>query len=89
MTSIDLPKRNDTLISIFNPLQFDFMVKLRNEKNVYVEYIVPSMEIETFPTYIADIIKNKLVRAIQDDRDIGYYDKEKEDEIRKEISVEN
>ena len=87
MTSIDLPRRDNTLKSLFNPLRTDFTVFLRDDDNKPQEYKIRSMEIETFPSYIADIIIKKLVTAIQNERNIDPIKKDEEEKIVKEIVV--
>lgn len=80
-------KRDDTPKSIFNPMRIDFITSIRDDDNKPKDYIILSMESKTYPAYITNIIIKKLIRAIQDERSVNYLDKEKEDEIRKEIEV--
>ena len=86
---IDLPDRDETLVSIFNPLEIDFKTLIRDDNNSQDEYTVPSLQIVSFPKYKADIIINKLLRVVQDKRRISYFDLEEEKKIREEIQVEN
>ena len=87
MVNIDLKPRNDTPKSIFNPLKTDLDISYRDDNNTIRQYKVRSMEISTFPTYLADHIIKKLITAVQNERSINPIDDKKVEEIRKEIEV--
>ena len=59
-------KRDDSPTSIFNPLKTDFVASIRDDDNVPHDYIVHSMEIETYPAYIARVLIKKLITAVLD-----------------------
>jgi hypothetical protein len=79
--------RNDTPKSIFNPLREDFTVSYLDENNKPRDYTIRSMEIETFPTYLADHIIKHLITAVQDERSLNLTNTKLIEEIRKEIEV--
>lgn len=87
MTYSDIPQRNDTPKSLFNPLKNDFIAQIRDDKNVQQTYIVHSLEIETFPTWLAEVLEKKLVNEIKISRGASLFSKEEEDKIKKEVEV--
>jgi hypothetical protein len=87
MVYSDLPQRNETKKNLFNPLRTDFEIELRDDHNVKQKYIIRSMEIEEFPTYLANIILNHLIVAVQNERNISPLNEQAVEEIRKEIIV--
>ncbi len=87
MKSIDLPNRDEKPVSVFNPLKNDFVTSIRDDNNVPHDCIVHSMEIETYPAYIANIIIKKLITAVKYARSVNLQSQEEEDKIRKEIEV--
>ena len=87
MKSIDIPNRNDTPKSLFNPLKVDFIAEIRDDNNQKQTYIIHSMEIETFPSWLADILEKKLITQVKYDRNVGLFSQEEEDKIRKEVEV--
>jgi len=88
MTSIDLKPRNDTPKSLFNPMRKDFICPLRDDNNVFHDYKIRSMEIESFPAYLADVLINHLVNEVQIERNTNPLDEKAMNEIRKEIIVD-
>lgn len=88
MTSIDIKPRNDTPKSLFNPLKTDFICPLRDDKNIYHNYKIRSMEIESFPTWMAEVIIKHLIVAVQNERKVNPIDIEAIEEIRKEVVVD-
>lgn len=88
MSFSDIPKRNDTPRSLFNPLRTDFVAEIRDEHNVQQKYVIRSMEIETFPAWLANIIMKHLIVAVQNERHINPLDPIATEEIRKEIEVD-
>jgi len=80
-------KRNDAPKSVFNPLSRDFRAKYRNDDNTQVEYVIRSMEIETFPTYLADHMIKHLVEEVANDRDVSRLSEDKMRKIKEEIEV--
>jgi hypothetical protein len=87
MSSLDLPQRNETPKSIFNPLKTDFVTEIRDDDNQNRKYFIRSMEIDTFPAYIARHIANHLITAVQNERGINSTNEKAIEEIRKEIEV--
>lgn len=87
MNSIDIPDRDIQPKSVFNPLRIDFRTTYRDDNNAPQEYIVRSMEIGTFPTYLADHIIKHLITAVQNERHILGTDLKAIEEIRKEVEV--
>ena len=87
MKSIDIPNRNDTPKSLFNPLKVDFIAEIRDDNNQKQTYIIHSMEIETFPSWLADILEKKLITQVKYDRNVGLFSQEEENKIRKEVEV--
>ena len=88
MIDAHLTKRNETPQSVFNPLHFDFKTTYRNDDNSLREYVVRSMEIETFPAYIANHVAKHLIDAVQNERHILGTDLKAIEEIRKEVVVD-
>lgn len=87
MTSVDIKPRNDTPKSLFNPLKIDFVTEIRDEHNVLQTYIVHSMEIETFPTWLANILEKKLITMIKNERNINPIYSSEDEKIKKEVEV--
>jgi len=87
MLNIDLKPRDETPKSVFNPLRYDFKTTYRNDDNSFREYMVRSMEIETFPAYIANHVIKHLIDAVQNERHVLGTDLKAIEEIRKEIEV--
>ena len=87
MVNIDLKPRNETPKSVFNPLKTDFICTLRDDQNVSQTYIIHSMEIETYPAYIADVLMKKLITAIKNARNVNPISLEEEEKIKKEVEV--
>lgn len=87
MKSIDLPNRDDSSRSLFNPLKTDFIAEIRDDHNKSQTYIIHSMEIETFPTWLADVLEKKLITEVKYARNVSLFSKEEEDKIRKEVEV--
>jgi hypothetical protein len=88
MTLSDIKPRDNTQKNIFNPLKKDFICPLRDDHNIYHDYKIRSMEIESFPAYLADILINHLVNEVQIERNINPLNQEAIDEIRKEVIVD-
>jgi hypothetical protein len=87
MINIDIPDRDEKPTSIFNPLKTDFKCTYRDDDNKPREYIVRSMEIETFPAYIAKHIVKHLIVAVQNERSVNSLNTKAIEEIRKEIEI--
>jgi len=87
MSDPSLWTRNETSKSVFNPLTDDFIIEFRNDKNEIEIYTVPSMNMVTHPTYLADFLIKHLVDRIIEKRDLGYVSPEARAEIQKEIEV--
>jgi hypothetical protein len=80
-------QRDETPKRVFNPLSEDFVDKIRDDGNVVQEYIVCSMEIVTFPTYLANRIITDLITMIKNQRQSGFLTPEQESKLRKEVEV--
>jgi hypothetical protein len=81
-------KRDETKISLFNPLKTDFIDHMRDDNNVEREYLVRSMEIETFPAYIANHVIKHLIDAIKNERSVIGTDLKAIEDIEKEVRVD-
>ncbi len=79
--------RDNTPKSVFNPLDEEFVDEIRDDDNKIKKYVVPSLEIVGFPTYLADRIINDLITAVMNARKINPQDQEKYLEIKAEIEV--
>lgn len=53
---------------LFNPLIEDFSVPCLDDNNVEHTYTIHGMEVETFPTYLADYIEKHLIDHILNKR---------------------
>jgi len=80
-------KRDDSPKSLFNPLKIDFVTSMRDNNNISRNYTIPSMEIATFPKYLADRIENDLITTIKNERKMGFITAERENEIKKEVGI--
>src|SRR3990167_2116788 len=83
----DQIRRDETPISLFNPLNEDFTIEEKDDNNNPIKYTIPSLEIATFPAYQANIIKKHLIDALVNDRGIKYATPEQRDGIEKEVLV--
>ena len=83
----DQIRRDETPISLFNPLKEDFIIEEKDDNNKPVKYTIPSLEIATFPAYQANIIKKHLIDALVNDRGIKYATPEQRAELEKEVLV--
>lgn len=81
-------KRDETPTHFSNPLKHTVTVELFNDENQKVAHEIPSIEIVTYPKWLADVLKKHLIDAIIDDRDMGYTTPEERAELMKEIEVE-
>lgn len=79
--------RDETPIYLFNPLDEDISVTKFIEDNTKVNYLIPALEMVTYPKYIADILKKHMVDAIINKRELGYLNNEQRREIEKEVEV--
>jgi hypothetical protein len=73
--------------SIFNPLPNDFSTIYKDDENVDHVYTVPSMQVTTFPTYLANHVITQLTDALINDRNLGYVTPEERRKIEEEILV--
>jgi hypothetical protein len=87
MSSIDLKPRDETPKSFFNPLAHDFIGEIRDDSNTIIKYTIPSMEISTFPAYIAERLIADLMTEITNQRELGYLTEEQKEKLRKEVEV--
>ena len=85
--SLDIKPRNDTPKSLFNPMKADFVALIRDDSNKQQTYIIHSLEIETFPTWLAEVLEKKLINEIKISRGTSLFSKEEEDKIKKEVEV--
>ena len=82
-------ERDETPMSVFNPLTTDFVCEVREDSNQNKQYIIRSMEIETFPTYLAKKIVRRLITAVQNKRGINpITDIDSTERIRKEVEID-
>ena len=82
-------EKDETPMSVFNPLTTDFVCEVREDNNRVRQYIIRSMEIETFPTYLAKNIIKRLITAVQNKRGINVItDTDSTERIRKEIEID-
>lgn len=79
--------RDETPVHIFNPLTIDVIVPIRDENNVQSDKIVPSLEITTYPRWLAEIVKKHVVDAVINDRELGYQTPEDLAKIQAEVEV--
>lgn len=79
--------RDTTPKSVFNPLPIDFVDEIRDDDNKIQIYTVPSMEIVSFPSYLADRIINDLITAIENHRQSSYLTPEQKLKIRQEVEI--
>jgi hypothetical protein len=89
MANIDLKPRDETPKSLFNPLSIDVITSIRDDDNKNQDYTIPSMEIKTFPAYLADRIKRDLLTTIRNSRNLGLVTEKEEKDLEKEVEVEN
>ncbi|MBZ5529731.1 MAG: hypothetical protein LAN71_17780 [Acidobacteriia bacterium] len=87
MINIDIPDRDNSSKSLFNPLSTDFVTHIRNDYNVNKEYVIPSMEIITYPTYLAERIEKDLITAIKNARNINPLIESETKKIKEEIEL--
>lgn len=80
-------KRNDTPVTLFNPLPVDFVDTYRDEDNKPIEYTIHSFESQIFPKYMADIFLKKMVEMIINDRKLGFVTPEDRKELEKDILI--
>jgi hypothetical protein len=80
-------QRDETPKSLFNPLSFTFKTKLRGEDNIEVEYEIPSLEIATFPAYLAERIQKDLITAIKNQRHLDIMTPDDENKLIAEVEV--
>lgn len=80
-------KRDDSPKAVFNPLRYDFVDEIRDDDNKQRQYTIRSMEIETFPAYLAKTIIIHLMTAVQNERGTNPLNEKAVDDIRKEIEV--
>jgi hypothetical protein len=81
-------KRDNSPKSLFNPLKTNFITSIRDDNNIPQDYIIRSMEIATFPAYLAKHIIRNLITAVQNEREILSTNLKEIEEIRKEIEVD-
>jgi hypothetical protein len=87
MIDVKFAKKDESPKSLFNPMKSDAVFSIRDDQNVPQIYIIHSMEIETYPTYLADIIIKKLITAIQNERGVLGTNLKGIEEIRKEVET--
>ena len=85
---VDNLKRDETPIHFFNPLKENVEIEIYDDQNHINLYILPALEISTYPKYLADILRKHLIDAIINERKIGMISSEKRLEIAKETEVQ-
>ena len=68
-------------------MKADFVALIRDDSNKQQSYIIHSMEIETFPTWLANVLEKKLINEIKLSRSVSLFSQEDEDKIKKEVEV--
>lgn len=66
------PQRNETLVTLYNPLRNDFSVVKAADDNTSITYTIPSCDLKTFPKYIADHVAHYLAHAVVSERGIEH-----------------
>ncbi len=79
--------KNTTPKSFFNPLNHNIEVDYRDEKNLVNKIIIPSLEISTHPTYLANVLIKHLIDTMINDRELGYMSPEELKKLEEEILV--
>lgn len=82
-----IPTRDETPTHLFNPLKNDLVLELFNDENIGTIYLARSLEVSTYPRYLADIVKKHLIDKIINDRGLGYVTPEQRKELLEEIEV--
>jgi hypothetical protein len=80
-------RRDDTPKSLFNPLSKDFTTPIRDERNAVQTYTLHSMEIETYPTWLANLIEKDLITAIKNKRNVNPVSEIEHQKIVKEVEA--
>lgn len=62
--SLNEPTPNRTPKAIYNPLYEDFSCNYATDNNPPITYTIHALEIETFPTYLADHIAKHLAQHV-------------------------
>lgn len=79
--------RNSKPVSLYNPLRSDFTVTYATDDGPPMPYTIPSLEIKTFPSYIADHIKKHLAQEVIGSRGVRLNYDDDYKEALKEIEV--
>jgi hypothetical protein len=82
------PTKQSNPVSLYNPLSEDFSCKQADDDNVQHTYTIRSLEIETYPKYIADHITKHLAQAIIAKRGIKTNYEDAYKEAVEEMTVE-
>lgn len=80
-------KRDDTPTHLFNPLKDVVKIGIRNDENEQETVEIPSLEVSTYPKWLADVLKKHLVDAIMNSRGLGFLTPEDRKEIEDEVEV--
>lgn len=75
--------------AIFNPSRDDFSVEYLDDENIPHTYTIKSMQLRSFPTYIADHIVKHLSQKIMWDKGIKTNPEDELKAIRREIENTN
>lgn len=85
---MELPERDNTPTSLFNPLTEDFSVNYATDANPPLTYTIRAQEIGTFPKYIVNHIIKHLSQQIIAKRGIKTNYEEAYNEAVKEMEVD-
>ena len=80
-------KRNEESKQFFNPLDKDFEIEYLGDDNIPVKYVIPGVQISTFPAYLADFFIKHLVDEVANERDLSLIGEKERNEILKEIMI--
>lgn len=80
-------KRDETPISLYNPLSEDVTIKRLDDQNREEVHILPATTAKTYPAYLANYLKNHLIDHIINARNIGLVTPEKRATIEQEVMI--
>lgn len=84
--NLNEPQVNKTPKALYNPLLEDFSVNYATDDNPPITYTIHSLEIETFPTFIANHIIKHLAHKIVTSRGVKTNYEDDFNEAVKEIT---
>ena len=81
-------KRDDTPVTLYNPLSKEFTTKWRNDSNVEQTLSIPPYEVNTFPAHQAVHVKKNLIDRIINERNLGFVNPEERAVLEKEVEYD-